>query len=114
MATAKAPAPHLPSPQHPAKRPNLVTMPNTRTGSQLGTHSGGSKASWKPSLKATAYLRGTLPGRSLAFFSARRVGNNWGLAIMCPHCDERPPREIRPWNRWRWLAAHIVVKHQKK
>jgi hypothetical protein len=59
------------------------------------------------------YLRACLPENSDALFTPRRYGNHLGVPCTCPHCDERPPREIRPWNRWRWLTFHIATRHTK-
>jgi len=59
-------------------------------------------------------LQGSLPGNSLSYFYRRRVGNHYGLSIECPHCQDRPGPDIRPWNKWRWLTAHVVSMHSAK
>jgi hypothetical protein len=58
-------------------------------------------------------LRGSLPEESLNYFAIRRAGKHYGMAITCPHCGDRPEHFIRPWNRWRWLTAHVVSMHSK-
>jgi hypothetical protein len=30
---------------------------------------------------------------------------------VCPHCDDKPGREIPPHARWRWLTFHIATRH---
>jgi DNA primase len=52
------------------------------------------------------YLRSTLPPGALTMFSV--LSGNRGMHIICPHCDAKPIHGIRPWNRWRWMAAHIA------
>jgi hypothetical protein len=62
---------------------------------------------------AVRYLRPSLPLGWELYFWPRNVGlGRYGLQIWCPQCDERAPKEVKPWNRWRWLAVH-VAKHRK-
>jgi hypothetical protein len=46
-------------------------------------------------------------------YTARRYGNHIGVPCVCPRCDERPPKEIKPWNRWRWMTFHEMTAHKK-
>jgi hypothetical protein len=62
--------------------------------------------------KSRATLLASSPVTVRNFFTVRRVGNNYGYAIVCPHCEEKPPKGIAPWNRWRWLTLHVVT-HNK-
>ena len=58
-----------------------------------------------------AVLQASLPKGSLDFFTPCQVGSHGGLRIICPVCQETAPRTVKPWNRWRWMAAHIRVEH---
>lgn len=61
------------------------------------------------------YLQPLLPPGWQSIFRARRAGKFWGLMIECPHCEERPPKEIRYGSqRWRWLSTHLAVSHGSK
>lgn len=62
---------------------------------------------------STIYLQSCLPQGSRNLFTPRRYGNYLGVPVVCPHCEKRPPHEIRPWNRWRWLTFHIATQHTK-
>lgn len=61
--------------------------------------------------QAERYLDSSLPPGWERIFSPRRTGKNWGLSILCQQCGDKPPKEIRPWNRWRWLVAHMACRH---
>lgn len=37
-----------------------------------------------------------------------------GVRIQCPHCDERPPKHVIGYGRWRWMAAHISTAHRAR
>src|SRR6266436_3718399 len=65
--------------------------------------------------QAVRYLDKSLQGSWEKYFSPRRAGRNWGLPIVCTYqdCGERPPKEVRSWNRWRWLAVHEAVVHRR-
>src|SRR5215813_12022280 len=39
-----------------------------------------------------------------SFFSRR----GRGLAIICPHCEEKPPKTVPQHAKWRWLTTHIL------
>src|SRR5215475_12409832 len=52
-------------------------------------------------------LRDNLPKDALRYFTLRKSGNYWGISNICPFCGEKPPRDIKPWNRRRWQAVHI-------
>ena len=65
-------------------------------------------AAWRMNM---TYLRGCLPPESQHLFTARRYGNHIGVPCVCIHCEERPPKHIKPWNRWRWLTFHIATRH---
>ena len=86
-------------------------MPQTALKIVSPTSSAVSKSKSKPLPSAWEYLRPNLPTGWGHFFHPRRSGRYWGLAIICPLCEQRPGSEITPWNRWRWLAVHIASKH---
>jgi hypothetical protein len=60
----------------------------------------------------TTFLRNCLPANSHGLFTPRRFGNSLGVPCICPRCDERPPKHIKPWNRWRWMAFHEMTAHK--
>jgi hypothetical protein len=51
-----------------------------------------------------------LPSGSLNYFTLCRVGKYAGLRILCPVCGTYP-KAVKPWQRWRWMAAHIHTAH---
>lgn len=69
------------------------------------------QTAWRENM---TYLKGNLPKNSLPLFAARKYGNHIGVPCRCPHCEDRPPWHIKPWNRWRWLTFHIAVRHAGK
>lgn len=71
----------------------------------------GSNHSSAPTRKARERLQLSLPKGWQNFFGVRRAGRHWGLSITCPVCQLRPGVEIHPWQRWRWLSAHIAAEH---
>jgi hypothetical protein len=91
--------------QHP--RPTILAKPPLPLGST------DSKNFAKQLQLNTTYLRGLLPAGSQSLFTPRRYGNRLGVPCVCPHCEERPPRYIPAWNRWRWLSLHIATRHTK-
>lgn len=82
---------------------------NSKTTSAMP--SGAPSASSKSTRSPLTYLRPSLPTGWVNYFAWKRTGRYYGLAIACTHCPERPPKEVKAWNRWRWLAAHIATKH---
>ena len=86
-------------------------MPTTNVGnSRSALHSAVAKRSVTLLVPraAVTYLRMSLPAGWESYWRARKCGRYWGITIMCPRCEMKPPKEIKPWNRWRWLAAHEV------
>src|ERR1041385_8653608 len=65
----------------------------------------------KPTRAALDYLGPFLPHNWQNYFTVRRAGKVWGLSIACPRCHKHPPGVVKPWNRWRWLTAHIAEEH---
>jgi hypothetical protein len=60
-----------------------------------------------------AYLRSLLPAGWQRYFHARPAGKYWGLSIICPVCEAKPPQQVRYGSqRWRWLAAHLTSHKQ--
>jgi len=57
---------------------------------------------------ATGYLGHYLPRGWQHFFNSRRAGGSWGLSIVCPHCDKKPPLDFYGYQKWRWLSVHIA------
>lgn len=66
-------------------------------------------AAWRLS---TTFLNACLPPGSQSLYTARKYGNHIGVQCQCPRCDARPPHEVRPWNRWRWMAFHEMTAHK--
>lgn len=83
-------------------------MPTRNSIKQFRTFMEESRRKSKPSQTALKSLRPSLPGGWELYFSARKAGSHWGLTIQCPHCLSRPPKDVRPWQRWRWLAVHVA------
>ena len=71
----------------------------------LGTSRRGSRSMQQ----ALAYLRPSLPTGWHDYFSPRRAGRYWGLSIVCPRCEEKPPVGVESSaQRWRWLSVHLA------
>lgn len=62
----------------------------------------------------TTYLQSCLPPDSRNLYQPRRYGNHLGIPCVCEECGERPPRYVKPWNRWRWMAFHNYIRHALK
>jgi hypothetical protein len=59
------------------------------------------------------YLDSLLPPDWQTYFVARAAGKYWGLSIVCPVCNERPPHSVKYGSqRWRWLSCHMAAVHQ--
>ena len=61
----------------------------------------------------STFLRGCLPPGSQTLYTARKYGNHIGIPIVCPHCEDKPPKHIRQGTRWRWLTFHIATRHTR-
>ena len=71
----------------------------------------GSKGSSVLLRRARERLQLSLPRGWQNFFDVRRAGKYWGLPRTCKICGARPGVEVPEWNRWRWVAAHVLIEH---
>jgi hypothetical protein len=106
----------LPSPAltGTAKRSNNLTVMNFSPKAPPPLPSVGSRSFAKQWQTNMTYLQGVLPEGSLRYgIQPKRFGNHLGVPCVCPYCEIRPPKFVRPWNRWRWMNFHQITEHVK-
>jgi hypothetical protein len=101
-----------PKPAEPAKRKATLHLVTESPKRPLLLPSADSKDFAKAWRLSSTFLRACLPPNSANLYTARKYGNHIGVPCQCPRCNERPPRHIKPWNRWRWMAFHEMTEHK--
>ena len=110
--TQKQPQENLPPSTAPASKGKLIQMVSPKLLSPLP--SVGSKDFARAWRRSSTYLQGVLPANCQDLYTPRKYGRYIGIPIVCPHCEDRPPKHITPHSRWRWLSFHIATRHALK